>query len=138
MIKDKNEEKTYKVRTPFNYVPEKGKKTVGLSKTVPSQALSLRDIMDKHTRGIPVNVGINTPIYEDEENPTNGIHPKSLDLADIEQLKRENAEYIKKLKLRKNEEDKEAETQRVANRKKQLEKQQEELIEALRKKQEKL
>lgn len=65
------------------------------SLTVPDQDLSLRQLLDNHTRGIG-NVSAYTPVYNGDEYVP---HPRSLDLTDLDQLRRDNAEKLEKARL---------------------------------------
>lgn len=51
--------------------------------TIPDQAMSLRELLDAHSRGfaIPGNL---QPIYEQMEFATSGIDVRSLDLIDLQ------------------------------------------------------
>lgn len=111
------------VWTPFNYRehPEKwlGQVFTLPSQTIPDQTMSMRELLERHTRGMDLGGIAKEGLFEDEENdPQHGINPKTLDLADIEQMKRENAERIKNLQ-----EDK-ATQERLARDKKEKEKEQ--------------
>lgn len=99
----KKEEKTrkaHKVRTPYTYEERPGKKFFGLSKTVPDQAIPLRVLLDRHTRGLPLNASQRIPLFEGEEETqmSNGINMAMLDLAELEQLSKENYDYLLKQK----------------------------------------
>lgn len=52
-------------RTPLNYVPEPGERNLLPSLTEPDLALSVQQIIDNHTRGLPIST--RTPIYEGDE-----------------------------------------------------------------------
>lgn len=54
------------------------------SQTIPDQSLSLRTILEKHARGLDVG-GTYDPIY-DEDEISEGINPKTLDLVDLQEL----------------------------------------------------
>lgn len=68
--------------------------------TVPDQTMSLRTILDRYARGLPVTGNDLEPKYYDEEFP----NVATLDLVDIEDMKLQNSQFIKetqeKLKLR--------------------------------------
>lgn len=98
MKKQESQRKTYKVRTSLNYIPTEGKTPSGISKTIPSQAYSLAELMARYARNMPVNVNVKTTLYEDPTNPSYGIDPKTLDLAELEQLQILNNQEIEKLK----------------------------------------
>lgn len=64
------------------------------SMTQPDQALTIREILQRHTRNIPMNIQVKVPEYSDEYTPD----LKSLDLTDIERMQDENEETILKYK----------------------------------------
>ena len=73
-----------KVFRPSNYVPTGGQLNVLPSLTVPDQALSIKDIYDRHRKGLPIEGNVN-PIFEE----SNGINPAAMDLVDIQEYKNE-------------------------------------------------
>lgn len=87
----------HKVRTTMNYTPKKGKKFKQLSMTVPDDSIPLRVLLERYTKGLPVSIAQRTPVYEGEESMLNGTNPATLDLADIEQMKLQNKDYIESL-----------------------------------------
>lgn len=54
------------------------------SKTVPDQTMSIKDILDRHTRGLPI-AGGKQPIFHGEEEDLPDF--KSMDLAEIQEYK---------------------------------------------------
>ena len=66
----------------------KGQTNVGESKTLPDQSMTLRELLIRYAKGLPLE-GQKTPIWEGEEGFD--IDPQKLDLAEIEEL-REKAE----------------------------------------------
>lgn len=73
----------------------------GISQTLPDQAMTIVEIIDRHTRGLPLNLSNNIPIYEGEE-----FHPDldKMDLADreayIDQAKQTLEETTTRIKTR--------------------------------------
>lgn len=66
------------------------------SATKPEQAMTMREILDKHRKGEPVTVrSQQTPIYNDPERPSLGIHWQSLDLFELQEFKRQVDEQLK-------------------------------------------
>jgi hypothetical protein len=53
------------------------------SQTIPDQALSVRDILQRYANGLPLG-GTNEPIWEGEDG--DGIDPRRLDLAERQEL----------------------------------------------------
>jgi len=66
----------------------KGQGNFGESKTIPDQSMTLRELLIRYAKGLPLE-GQKTPIWEGEEGFD--IDPQKLDLAEIEEL-REKAE----------------------------------------------
>lgn len=54
-----------KKRDLFNPPPRTLEKNSGVSQTVPDQSLSIKQIMERHSRGIPIDV--KTPQYHSED-----------------------------------------------------------------------
>lgn len=61
-----------------------------MSVTVPDQAMSIREILDRHSRGLPLD-GVRVPVWDGEEEVPDF---RRMDLAEIEQMMRENREEI--------------------------------------------
>lgn len=70
-----------------------GETNTGISETIPDQSLSVREIMTRHAHGLPVS-GERVPVYHGEEEFL--PDPNTLDLAEREDLKIQNAEEIKR------------------------------------------
>lgn len=49
--------------------------------------------MERYAKGLPIANAL-SPIYEDDDMPSSGINPRTLDLVDIQELKRKNKEDI--------------------------------------------
>lgn len=126
-----------RIRTPFDTEEYQGQKILGLSRTTPYTGLSLSELVSRHKRGLPIEMTAQTPIYDDDD-VTYGVNPKTLDLADIEQLKLNNAEKIIQLKQKQKDEAKEAQKQRQDAENQRLAKEEEKLQELIRKNKEKL
>lgn len=67
------------------------------SQTVPDQTMSIKTILDRYAKGLPIGGGLE-PIYEEDESY--GINPKTLDLVDLQELKMNNKKHIETLKER--------------------------------------
>lgn len=86
-----------KKRTIYTWSnPRPPKKTpeMGPSVTIPEQTMSIRTIMERHARGMPLDVHIKKPIYHNGEFPD----IQKMDISEIEQLKRQTAFNIAKMK----------------------------------------
>ena len=90
-----------KIKNPLNYDYRDypGQFNTQPSQTLPDQTMSIKTIMERYAKGLPIANALD-PIYEDEENPSTGINPRTLDLVDLQDLKRKNQadlEYFTKL-----------------------------------------
>jgi hypothetical protein len=65
----------------YEYTQEKGEVNTLPSMTIPDQTMSIRTIVDRYSRGLPVAAF--TPVYEGEEYIPD---PKTLDLAERQEL----------------------------------------------------
>ncbi len=89
-----------KIRNIFNAKEfNDNEKNFGPSLTVPDQAMSVREILQRFANGLPLG-GSNEPIWEGEDG--DGIDPRRLDLADRQELeiaaRQELAEIEERLK----------------------------------------
>lgn len=78
----------------LNYEPTQTHKPIGVSKTIPDQTMSIRELVDRFARGLPVTGNVNEPQYMDPDDPMSGINPKSLDLSELNDLKLEAKQTI--------------------------------------------
>lgn len=88
---------SHKVRTPYNRPSSGsiGKKFIGLSLTVPGQAMSVQTLLERHSKGLPLSVHQHTPLYDEDGVETSGISLKNLDLSELQQLREANKLDIK-------------------------------------------
>ena len=77
----------------YNYEEHPGKQFDQPSMTVPDQSMTIREIMDRYARGLDVG-GKMEELWEDEDG-SDGINPKTLDLVDLQIMKIRNEEKIK-------------------------------------------
>lgn len=96
MTKDVVINHSYRTFCSYRSRVYKGRRFTQKSMTVPDEALTMREILDKHTRGQHID-GSMTSIYEDEGSPTNGINPKTLDLQDIREMQLDTQKSVEKL-----------------------------------------
>lgn len=79
-------------RSVLKHEPSKGEYNDQPSMTIPDQTLSLSELLDKYAKGQPLAQRIGT--YD----PTNTLPDlRTLDLAELEELKNQNAAYIAEL-----------------------------------------
>ena len=79
----------------------KGQGNFGESKTVPDQSMTLRELLIRYAKGLPLE-GAKTPIWEGEEGFD--VDPEKLDLADREELAEKAREELKAINERVKEE----------------------------------
>lgn len=90
----------YSWANPRTEAEKKRETFTGISKTQPNEAMSIRTIFERYSRGQQLNIG-KTPIKMPEGYNSKGIDPRSLDLCDWEIIRRER--YEKEMELRKKE-----------------------------------
>ena len=81
-----------------SYKGAKGQTFTQPSLTVPDQTMSIRTIMERYARGLPID-GQKTPIY-DIENLSTGLDPRKLDLVDIQEMGIEHKKTLSEHKNR--------------------------------------
>lgn len=70
------------------------------SVTVPDDSLSIKDILFRFSRGLPLDIYERQPLYDDSESDYNdddfSVHPmnESLDLVEIEEIARNSEEIL--------------------------------------------
>jgi hypothetical protein len=77
--------------------PYKGQLNNQESKTVPDQSMTLRELLIRYAKGLPLE-GAKTPIWEGEEGFD--IDPEKLDLAEREELAEKAREELKAINER--------------------------------------
>lgn len=77
----------------FDHKKESNRKP---SMTVPDQALSIKQIMDRFARGLPMGGGF-TPVYNGEEDILEGVDPRKLDLVEKAEIKKTIQNTIKNI-----------------------------------------
>lgn len=84
------------MKNQINYTKPAGKKFTQPSQTIPDQTMSVKTILERYASGLPLQ-GLKEPIFEQEDTPSSGINPKTLDLVDWQRLQIENKEQIENL-----------------------------------------
>jgi hypothetical protein len=86
-----------KFRTPYNAheLPKQREHNTMPSMTVPDQTMSIKEIFRRFAQGLPIE-GQKVPVYDDEYIPD----VTKMDLADVQRLREENADYIKSMQER--------------------------------------
>jgi len=74
-----------------------GQENFGESKTVPDQSMTLRELLIRYAKGLPLE-GQKTPIWEGEEGFD--VDPQKLDLAEIEELREKAEQELKDINNR--------------------------------------
>lgn len=101
--------KQLKVRNPLNFdftTDVKPEKNTQPSETVPDQAMSIREILDRYAKGLPLS-GARVPVFDEEDDMPD---VRGLDLAERQEVVERYLEELKILKQR--ESDRQAEFQR--------------------------
>jgi len=90
-----------KVRNQYNgkLFPSDGEKNFGPSLTVPDQTMSIKEILDRYARGLPMEGKV--PIYEGEDG--DGIDPRRLDLSERQELQMQYSLELEELTKKLNE-----------------------------------
>jgi hypothetical protein len=85
-----------RVRNLFNYVEYVGEENNEPSMTVPDETMSMREILVRYAKGLPIDGGRN--VYYDENDDLPDI--KTLDLAERQQLAEQYKQEIESIKTR--------------------------------------
>lgn len=93
----KYEQLEMQFQTAYNRQPTVGEVNKEPSMTVPDQTMSLREIVRRYAAGLPIN-GVKIPLYD--ENPEDDVlpDPRTLDLAEREEMALQYAEELALLK----------------------------------------
>lgn len=94
-------------KTWSNSKPSEGQKFTMPSQTTPDQTMSMKTILERYAKGLPVADG-KEPIWDEDPENSAGINPRTLDLVDLQEMGLKNAERIKDLTNKKSLEDAEA------------------------------
>lgn len=73
----------------------KGQTFTQPSQTIPDQTMSMRTILERYARGLPI-AGSKEAIWSEDESE-HGINPRTLDLVDFQELKMKNKAKIEEL-----------------------------------------
>ena len=87
-----------KFKTRENAKPSTPEINTGESQTIPDASLSMRQILDRFQRGIPVTRSLRQPVYNE-----NFDYPDNMQFDDIHNAKLEQLEKVEKLNTRKRE-----------------------------------
>jgi len=96
-------------KTRENAKPSMPEINTGESQTIPDASISMRQILDRFQRGIPVTRSLRQPVYNE-----NFEYPDNMEFDDIHNAKLEQLEKVKKLNTRK----REIETEKIKQAKK--------------------
>lgn len=70
----------------------------GESETVPDQSMSMREILSRYARGLPVSAGMREDAYYDEDSQFPDT--KGMDLAELQELRMQYSEELNQVKRR--------------------------------------
>ncbi len=89
----------FKIRTNLSarLIKSDGEKNTLPSLTVPDQSLTIRQIMERYARGLPLE-GQRVPIYEGEDEDNYLPDPRTLDLSEREDLAAQANEELHEIK----------------------------------------
>ena len=85
-----------KFKTRENAKPSMPEINTGESQTIPDASLSMRQIIDRFQRGIPVTRSLRQPVYNE-----NFAYPEHMEFDDIHNAKLEQKQNIKNLESQK-------------------------------------
>lgn len=85
-----------KFRTQFTPVKATEEQNTQPSKTIPNEAMSIREILIRYARGLPIN-GSKVPIYDEENDLPD---PRKMDLADWQELRERYKEELEEIRQR--------------------------------------
>lgn len=86
-----------KFKTRENAKPSNPEINSGESQTTPDASISMREIINRFQRGIPVTRSLRQPVYNEDFD-----YPDNMEFDDIHSAKLEKAEQIQSLKNKKN------------------------------------
>ena len=85
-----------KFKTRENAKPSTPEINLGESKTIPDASISMRQILDRFQRGIPVTRSLRQPVYNE-----NFDYPEHMEFDDIHNAKLEQKQNVKDLEAKK-------------------------------------
>lgn len=91
--------KKYAFKTA-DYVSPGPREMSVVSETIPDQSMSMRELLNRHSRGLPLG-GRNDLLYDDED--TTGVDYSHLDYADQERFREARAAELKAIQFRQKE-----------------------------------
>jgi len=117
-----------KFKTPYNMrdVVTPGEVFTQPSMTIPDQTMTIQEMLQRHAQGLGFN-GQKVPFYEGDNDPLNGVNPKTLDLSELADLR---DEALEREKTKRNKARKDEDARLEAARKAEIRKAAEELLKA--------
>lgn len=104
----------YVLRTPLNYVPEKGEVNEQPSMTVPDMTMSIGEILTRFAQGRPLSFSTTMHYTGDDYMPD----VRSMDITEVEELRERTAARIEELTKQRDEQLRDLDTKRKEKRKK--------------------
>jgi hypothetical protein len=93
---------TYTTSMSYDFKAHKGERNKLPSKVVPDQAMTVKEMISRHVRGLPVS-GVKVPEYEDIFDEDDYLpDPRTLDIAEREDLVNEFKQKIAQIKSKQN------------------------------------
>lgn len=99
-----------KWRTAYNYTPVKGELNTKPSKTIPDQTMSIKELMDRYARGLPLSGTNRVPIYDGDDDILQGVNPATLDISERINLIRDVQDEIQEIQQKTSEKQQKAKT----------------------------
>ena len=84
------------------------------SETIPDQSMSIRTLLDRYSRGLPIS-GERTPIWQQGDDYNDMPDPRTLDLAERQEYAEEYQQELKSLKKSWKSENKTPDLQKVSD-----------------------
>lgn len=81
-----------RIRNSLNYEVSEDSFEInsGVKVTVPDQSMSLRTILDRFARGLPLGVGVNVPVYgSDDPEMDEWPDPRTMDISERQEFAKE-------------------------------------------------
>lgn len=91
----------------YDHTKQRRERADGISKTIPDQVLTMREMLDRYVHGLPIR-GAKVPIYDDDVDLDLDLpDPRTLDLHEKAEYERIISEEVKNLRSPKNKKDEE-------------------------------
>lgn len=93
-VKDPQLSRIKNTTNAANY-PIRGEINLKPSETIPDQTMTVKELIERYQKGLPLGNTQKVPMYVGEEDPFDGIDPRSLDLSERIEMMRNAQQLIK-------------------------------------------